>query len=168
MFGQMSPIAPPPQSAMADLMQILNLISDPDKAKALIKSLAEQTAELNDKQQKLSIKEPELAGLQKTLEEKEQYLKAWESELELKAKEVLVKVQAAAKREKDIEVREAKQLGQFDEMQSGLDSALRTVALREKQVEEKLKEASAAMTDAEALRAEYAAKLDKLKAMVGA
>lgn len=168
MFGQMSPIAPPSQSSMADLRALLELISDPAKMKAALESLAKQAEDLSERQQMLSVKEPEVEGLKKTLEEKEQYLKAWEAELELKAKEILAKAQASAKREKEIEAKEESQAQRFDEVQKSLDEALNVAASREAAARAKIEEASSIGAAAEMMRKEYEDKLGKLKAMVGA
>lgn len=167
MFGQMTPIAPPLQSTMADLRALLEILSDPSKVKSALDSISSQVKALDEKQQALSVKEPEMAGLQKTLEEKEQYLKAWEAELELKAKEVLVKLQAAAKREKDVAALEASQTKRFEDTKVDLDESLSVIQAREKAAEQKLAEASEELAKAEGLRSEYAAKLEKLKAVVG-
>jgi len=164
----MQPIAPPLQSTMADLSSLLQLLSDPKKVKEALDSIAKAVEELEAVKLDLAEKQPAAKLLSEQLDAKSAELKDAVAKLDAKSAELAAKAQAFMKREKDLEFREQDQAKRFDEIQAGLDEALRTVAHREAMVTQKLFEANALNEAALVSKKEYEEKLGKLKAMVGA
>lgn len=168
MIGGMGPIQMPAQSTIADLIVLLDFIKDPKALSSALEDLKQKMEALTEKQAEMGALEPALKKAKEENDAKTAELKKWSAHLSSLEAQLSAKTSALDSREKHVSFKESELQNKKIAAEKEIETALNMAAHREQQANIMKMELEEAIKNAEAKKAEFEAKIEKMKQMVGA